>query len=115
MALIQYVQASQLESIAETMGRASQFSSQAWEMLGEHIEESSEDDVEVDIVAICCEYDEISSVEEFWEQYSHLMESYAEEWPEMDNEEKLEAIRGILEDETTVVCCEEDCILFVAF
>ena len=38
-----------------------------------------------------------------------------EEWEESDEDAKLELIQDYLEYNTSVVCCESDCIIWQAF
>lgn len=118
MALIQTIQASDLYNLACNMNRGDQFGYDGWLAIGDYLEELSEgtgEDIEIDIVGICCEYSYAESVEDAWQQVVKFGKIDDEEWEEMDDEEKLDAIKEYLEDNTSVVCCEEDCIIWAAF
>lgn len=118
MALIQTLQASDLYNLACNMGRGNQFGYDGWLAIGDYLEERSEDsgtDVEIDVIAICCDYSVSSDVESWWGEYGQYSDIDAEEWEEMDDEEKLEAIQDYLNENTSVVCCNEDCIIWAAF
>ena len=69
MALIQTVNPSDLYHMACRMDRGDSFGYAGWNAIGEYLEEISEgagEHIEVDIVAICCEYSIAEDVEEFW-------------------------------------------------
>ena len=79
--------------------RNNQFSSYALEKLFDYFENLGEE-IEFDLIAICCEYTEYSSLEELKRDYSIPKNEDVQEW---------------LEDRTLVVCFEEDCILIQNF
>ena len=89
-------------------GRMDQFSYEGLEVLFDYLEELSEDTgepVELDPVALCCEYYE-SSIKEIIDQYN-LDVSYVEG----DEDEIKEMVREYLEYKTSV--CGEVCGGFV--
>ena len=115
MALIQTVNANELQTIAKAYGREDSFTYDAWCAIGEYLENLSDDidqNIEIDIIAICCEFEEHSSVQEVFDAYEQIN---PEGWEDMDDEEKLEAIEEFLQENTQVVCCEDDCIIFGCF
>lgn len=117
MALIEKISSSDLYHMACRMDRGDQFGYNGWKAIGEYLEELSDDigeDMEVDIIAICCDYNMAESVEEFWDN-GELPTVSDEEWEDMDEEEKLEAIRDYLQENTSVVVCEENLIIWQAF
>lgn len=117
MALIQTVNPSELYRMACRMDHGDQFGYNGWNAIGEYLENLSEDigeDIEADIIAICCDYSMVESVQEFWDNQP-LPTVSDDEWQDMDDEEKLEAIRDYLQDNTSVVTCEENCIIWQAF
>jgi hypothetical protein len=73
----------------EDYGRSNQFTEEALEILFEYYEEIDED-TELDVIAICCEWSEYESIEELHKNYGVKDES---------PEECLERIEG----ETTVL------------
>ena len=63
------------------MGRDEQFSYDALKALFDYLEQYGEDvgeEVELDVIALCCEYTEYKDLEEFQENYG------AEEYPDLD-------------------------------
>ena len=73
-----------------TMGRENQFTYEAKNALFDYLkryEEDCEQEVELDVIALCCEYDEYEDIEEFWKDYDK------ETYPTLDD----------LEDYTTVI------------
>lgn len=123
--------------------RKKNFSYSGWENLYNYLDELSDDtgeNVEFDAVAFCCEYTECESIDEFLRDYNHALDEmgivsiggvYVPEFLQSDdvtisehvaqyengdyNDELLEAIRDYLEYNTSVVACEENCIMFAAF
>jgi hypothetical protein len=121
MALIQTVDSSELYHMACKMGRGDNFSYNGWQAIGDYLEEISNntgEDMEVDIIAICCEYAMAESVEDAFMQFDHehgIDLPTMEEWQELDEEEKLETIEEFLQHESSVVICEDDLIIWQAF
>ena len=84
----------------ENYSRADQFSNYALGKLFEHFEMAEEDSgesIELDVIAICCEYTEYSSLSELQADYNDI-----------ETEEDLAY-------NTQVVCFEEDCIIIQAY
>ena len=118
MALIETINASDLYNMACRMGRGHNFGYSGWLAIGDYLEQLSDDtgeNIEVDIVGICCEYSMAESVEEFWQEYGKYSSIDADDWEEMDDEQKLEAIEEYLQNNTSIVCCEENCIIWQVF
>ena len=64
------------------MGRENQFSYQGKKALFEHLveyEESTGHEIELDVVALCCEYSEYDSISDFHCNYDH------EYYPDVDS------------------------------
>lgn len=117
MALIDKISSSDLYHMACRMDRGHNFGYAGWNAIGEYLEQLSDgngEDIEVDIVGICCEYSMSESVQEFWEAQELPRVSY-EEWEEMGEDEKLEAVQDYLQENTSVVVCEENLIIWQAF
>lgn len=117
MTLIRTVNTSELYHMACRMDRGHNFGYNGWNAIGEYLEQLSDDigeDVEIDIVGICCEYSMAESVQEFWDA-CELPTVSDEEWQDMDDDKKLEAIRDYLQDNTSVAICEENLIIWQAF
>ena len=63
-------------------GRADQFSYKGQRALFDYLEEYEEstgEEIELDVIALCCEYVEYDSLEEFQLQYGH------EDYPDVDS------------------------------
>tara|TARA_B110000908_G_scaffold115589_1_gene135563 strand:+ start:234 stop:536 length:303 start_codon:yes stop_codon:yes gene_type:complete len=84
------------------MGRENQFSYNALKTLFEYFEEyedSTDDEIELDVIAICCEYVEYDSLEDFQLDYD------AEDYPDIES----------IEDNTTVIKIDNDAFIIQAF
>lgn len=119
MALIQKFDSSDLYDLAVIWKRADSFGYDGWNAIGEYLEQLSEDigkDIEIDIVAICCDYAIAEDVEDFFYQFSSYMGyNGRDEWDCMGSGEKLEAIEDYLNDRTSVVVCEDGLIIWQTF
>lgn len=118
MSLIETINPSDLYHMACRMDRGSNFGYNGWKAIGEYLDNLSEDigeDIEIDIVGICCEYSMSEDVNDWWDEYGVYSDIDSEEWEEMDDEEKLEAIENYLQENTSVVVCEENLIIWQAF
>jgi len=114
MALVQSINSfgQFLAGIPET--RLTQFSYYGWQLIFNYLEDLSDDigeDIEIDYIGICCEYCEYTSIEDFRRAYP----DFDDEVDENDIDAQLWAIQEYLEQRTTVICCEENCILFMEF
>ena len=91
--------------------RKDQFSYDALEAIYEYLEDYSQDsgeDVELDIVAICCEWSEMS-----WQD---VVQSYGLDLSHCDtDEERIDAVEEYLQDETQSVRLSDDSFVFVSF
>ena len=121
MALIQTVNPSDLYHLACRMNRGDSFGYNGWRAIGDYLEELSNDlgkNIEIDIIAICCEYSMAESTKDAYMQYDHLHGvdlPDEEDWEEMTEEKKLEAIEEFLRNRSSVVVCEDDLIIWEAF
>ena len=121
MALIQTVNPSDLYHMACKMARGDNFGYKGWKAIGDYLESLSEDlgeNIEIDIVAICCEYSMAESMEEFFMEFDQLHGvdlPDEEDWEELTEEEKLETIERFLQKNTALVVCKDDLIIWQAF
>ena len=120
MALKITANADHVVQLAVAYGRLDNFGYKGWRLLAEAMEEMSDDigqDIEVDIVGWCCEYSHASSADAAFEELQHYSEWNIEqpEWDEMDDDEKLEAVKEFLQYNTTLVVCEDGCIIWASF
>ena len=118
MALIQTVNPSDLYHMACRMDRGHNFGYDGWLAIGDYLEQLSDDlgeNIEVDIVGICCEYSMSEDVGDWWKECGVYSDIDSEEWEEMDDEEKLEAIENYLQEKTSVVTCRENLIIWQSF
>jgi Zn finger protein HypA/HybF involved in hydrogenase expression len=97
--MIQTINNSEFHNAFNRMDRGSQFSYEALNLIYEYLESVEEDTgepIELDVICICCEYSE-SDYEEIASSYSIDLDGIETE------EEKIEAVRHHLEDNTTLV------------
>ena len=120
MALKITANADHVVQLAVDYGRLDNFGYKGWRLLAEAMENLSDDigeDIEVDIIGWCCEYSHTISADAAFEELQHYSEWGIEqpEWEEMDDEEKLEAVRTCLSENTMLLVCEDDCIIWASF
>jgi len=77
----------------------------------EELESDCGEEIELDVIAFCCEYSEYESVQEVMDQYSIRFEDLGLD----DDDEVLEALEEYLRDRTQVVCCEPDRIIITDY
>lgn len=85
-------------------GRQENFSANGLRSLFEYLEQLSEDcgqDIELDVVALCCDYSECS-ISELWSDYEHLFEDLSRDDFESD-EELNKAMIEVLNEHTQVI------------
>ena len=90
------------------MGRENQFSREALEALFNYLEEYEQDtgeDLELDVIGLCCEFTEYTTAVEAASDYGFTSELEAEEYnsPEDFEEAREDEAREWLEDRTTVI------------
>ena len=121
MALIQTVSPSDLYHLSSKMGRDKNFGYNGWRAIGDYLESLSEDlgeNIEIDIISICCDYSMAESADDAYVQYDHLHGvdlPDEEDWEELTEEEKLEAIEEFLRNRSSVVVCEDELIIWQSF
>lgn len=120
MALKITANADHVVQLAVDYGRLDQFGYKGWRLLAEAMEELSDDigeDVEVDIVGWCCEYSHAASAEAAFEELHHHYAWNIEDaqWDEMDDEEKLEAVKEFLKERSYAMVLKSDCIIWTSF
>ena len=54
-------------------------------------------------------------VNDWWKEYGVYSDIDSDEWEEMDDEEKAGSIESYLQENTSVVICEENLIIWQAF
>lgn len=89
--------------------REDNFSIDGLRYLFDYLEELEQDigeEIELDVIALCCDYSEYTSIQEVAEHYAIQLD---------EEEEALEQLREYLQYHTSVVCCEEDCIIISDF
>ena len=94
-------------------GRMDQFSYEGLEVLFDYLDELSEDTgepIELDVVALCCDYYE-SSVEELIDNYNIDLSEVDED----DPDSIIEVVREYLEDNTSVCGQVSDGFVYAAF
>lgn len=101
MPIIQTVGLHQFRQAFADMGRSDQFSYGGLELLYNYLEDLSEDlgePIELDVVALCCDYQEFENIEDLREQLDYPEGKY----PEWDD------IREDLEYRTTLIVDDYD-------
>jgi hypothetical protein len=91
-------------------GRGDQFSYGALGAIFEYMEEYEQDsgeELELDVIAICCEIEESDA--------DTIISSYSIDVEGMDDDEKLEAVRDYLDENTTVISENDTTFVFVKF
>lgn len=73
----------------------------------EEYEESSDQEIELDIIALCCEYSEYEDIYEFLNDYSHTLKTEREDFEKDEEEEYKEALLEELTQHTTVIKIED--------
>ena len=94
-------------------GRNDQFSYEGLEVLFDYLDNLSEDTgepIELDVVALCCEYYE-SSIEELIDNYNIDVSEVNED----DPDSIIEVVREYLEDNTSVCGQVSDGFVYAAF
>ena len=79
--MIQTITSSEFTSAFHKMGRGNNFTYEGLIALYDYLEEyedSTGEQIELDVIAICCEYNEYESLEEFQEDYSEDYQSIEE-------------------------------------
>lgn len=102
MAIVQSINIYQFRDTFHKMGRQNNFSYDGMEILFNYLEEYSDatgEPVELDVIALCCEYNE-NSIEEIIDNYS-IDISEAE-----GNEDEIKEIVREYLDDNTIVCGE---------
>lgn len=120
MALKITATADHVVKLAVAYNRLSQFGYNGWRMLAEAMDQLSDDigeDIEVDIIAWCCEYSHAASADEAFEELQQYSEwsTEEEEWGELDADEKLEFVQDFLNENTSIMVCQDDCIIWATF
>ena len=91
--------------------RKDQFSYDALKAIFDYLEDYSQDsgeNVELDIVAICCDWSEMS-----WQD---VVQSYGLDLSHCDtDEDRIDAVEEYLQDETQSVRLSDDSFVFVSF
>jgi hypothetical protein len=99
MAIVQTVYKSDFIDAFVHAGRASNFSVRAREMLFDYLEEYSDstgEPVELDVIALCCDFNE--------DHWSDIADNYSIDLSEYETEqEKIDYVREYLQDYTCLI------------
>lgn len=119
MALIQTVDSSDLYHLACKMGCGDNFGYNGWCAIGDYLKNLSDDlggDIEIDIIAICCDYGMAEDVEDFASQHPDIMDDVgSEDWGDMDEKGKLDIVAEYIGDNGSLVVCNKDLIIWAGF
>jgi hypothetical protein len=117
MAIIQTVNFSMFCDMFTRMGRQDQFSYEAKQALFDYLESYSDDrgeSVDLDIIAICCDYTE-STAEEMNEDYSLLIEKEEDEDDEKFQERLNEEVGEFIEKNSTLIMSKSGNFVYQQF
>ena len=92
------------------LGRENNFTNEGLELLFDYLEEveqSTGEELELDVIALCCEYDE-NDVDDIISNYDIDVEG-------MDDDEKREAVRDYLQDNTCLIGETSTGFIYAAF
>lgn len=90
--------------------RLDNFSFEALDLLFSYFEEYEEatgQEIELDVVAICCDFDELD--------VDGIIDNYSIDVEGLDDDEKIEAVRDYLNDNTTLVGETASGFVYAAF
>lgn len=113
MAIVQTLNhVSQLEQAFKAAGRGNKFSYEGLEVLFDYLDEL-EGNIELDVVALCCDYEE-SSIDEIIDQYGIEVDT-----EDMDEDEieaaKKDAVQDYLSYHTSLCGETDDGFVFASF
>lgn len=104
----QTVNSSQFHDAFHKMDRSNQFSYEALNLIYDYLEQFEQDtssEIELDVIAICCEYSEMT--------HQEVLDAYG---IELENGEELdEAVLSYLNRNTSVIGETDDTVVFVQF
>ena len=106
----QTVNNSDFHNAFHRMDRGNQFSYEALNLIYEYFEEyeqSTDEEIELDVISICCEYSE-SSIEQ-------IIRDYSIDCDDIEDDEIDAHVLSYLEDHTTVIGQTDDSIVFIQF
>jgi hypothetical protein len=107
MKMIQTISQRQFIDAFHNMNRSANFSYASLCALYDYFEHIDEN-MELDVIAICCEYEE--------DTYANIANSYNIDISECENnEEKMEAVIDYLNDHTTVIYTDDYIVTFASF
>ena len=89
----------------ETMNRTTNFSYDGLNALFDYLEEYEEstgEEIELDVIALCCDFTEYANVQEFAAAYDDSYIVWDVEPEEADEEEGTEAVEGEIDYEATL-------------
>lgn len=111
VAIVQTASFYDFRNAFERMNRANQFSRDGLAGLFEHLEQLSEDigqDVELDVIAICCDYNEDSFLD--------VARNYDIDLSDCEDDDEIrETVLDYLNDHTMVAWADNDTVVYVCF
>ena len=94
----------------KNLGRENNFTNEGLELLFDYLEEieqSTGEEIELDVISLCCEYDE--------NDVDDIISSYDIDAEGLDDDEKCEAVRDYLENKTCLVGETSTGFVYAAF
>ena len=92
----------ELQKLFEDYGRGNSFSNEAYDALFDYLDQFSDDsgeDVHVDVIGLCCDFDEYDNLKELYDAYSYSYDSDEPEFESIDKDDFFEWIN----DRTLVI------------
>ena len=117
MAIVQIVNFSMFCDAFTRMGRQDQFSYAAKRALFDYLDNTSDEageDIELDVIALCCEYEE-STAEEINVSYSLGFERQEDESEEDFDDRLNEEVGEFLENNLTLIMSKDGNFVFATF
>ena len=103
--MIQAINLSDFRNAFHQMGRGEQFSYEALELIFNHLEQYEEDtgeQIELDVIAICCDFEEAHYSDVIGQYETEICDHFGEDVATPE-EEQIEYIRDWLADNTCLI------------
>lgn len=100
------------------MNRDNNFSYEGKKALFDYLE-SYEDNIgeaiELDVIALCCEYTEYEDIKEFLNDYKSTIKTERKDFEKDEEDEYKEAVLDELQEHTTVIKVDDDAFIIQCF
>lgn len=96
----------QLEELFRKCGRENHFSYEGFDALYDYLDEYSDEmdkPLEVDVIALCCDFTEYSGWEELYNNYSYSYNNESKTFEELEDDDELDEFKEWVQNRTTVI------------